>query len=99
MPGLSELAPEVASTVVRVAGDIALVIGPDGLIRSVAEGNLPLHAERDAWVGRPWADTVSAHTRNKVTLLLEEAQRHGVSRRREPRHAAAAGENGAIGSR
>lgn len=84
--GLSELATEVASTVVRVAGDIALVIGTDGLIRSVAEGNLPLHAERDAWVGRPWADTVSAHTRTKVEQLLEEAQRHGVSRRRELNH-------------
>ncbi|MBL8303178.1 MAG: PAS domain-containing protein, partial [Ideonella sp.] len=93
-PGLSELAPEVASTVVRVAGDIALVIGADGLIRSVAEGNLPLHAERDAWVGRPWADTVSAHTRNKVALLLEEAQRHGVSRRRELNHPS--GEGGEI---
>ncbi len=84
--GLAALAPEVASTVVRVAGDIALVIGDDGLIRSVAEGSLPLHAERDTWVGRPWADTASAQTRNKVALLLEEAQRHGVSRRRELNH-------------
>lgn len=84
--GLSDLAPEVASTVVRVAGDIALVIGPDGLIRNVAEGDLPLHAEQGAWVGRPWADTVSAHTRSKVEQLLEEAQRHGVSRRRELNH-------------
>lgn len=84
--GLAELAPEVASTVVRVAGDIALVIGDDGRIRSVAEGSLPLHSERDAWIGRPWADTASAQTRNKVALLLEEAQRHGVSRRRELNH-------------
>lgn len=92
--GLSALAPEVASTVVRVAGDIALVIGDDGCIRSVAEGNLSLPAEQAAWVGRPWADTVSEHTRNKVALLLDEAQRHGVSRRRELNHPS--GEGGEI---
>jgi transcriptional regulator PpsR len=89
--GLSELAPEVASTVVRVAGDIALVIGDDGCIRSVAEGNLSLPNEQQPWVGRPWAETVSPTTRNKVALLLEEAQQHGVSRRRELNHPSAEG--------
>jgi hypothetical protein len=50
---LSEMASEVASTVVRVAGDIALVIGQDGVIRSVADGNLPLAGSGATWVGRP----------------------------------------------
>ena len=88
---LSALAPEVASTVVRVAGDIALVVGQDGVIRSVADGNLPLTGASGGWVGRPWADTVSEPARRKVQLLLQEAQVHGVSRRRQLNHPCAHG--------
>lgn len=83
---LSELAPELASTVVRVAGDIALVIGEDGVIRNVAEGSVPLQQDGQDWVGRPWADTVGDAARRKVELLLHEAQQHGVSQRRELNH-------------
>lgn len=83
---LSELAPELASTVVRVAGDIALVIGDDGVIRTVAEGTVPLQGGDAGWVGKPWADTVGGPARQKVELLLQEAQRHGVSQRRELSH-------------
>lgn len=88
---LSELAPELASTVVRVAGDIALVIGDDGVIRTVAEGSVPLHADGSAWVGKPWTETVGDAARQKVELLLQEAQRHGVSQRRELTHPAGGG--------
>lgn len=83
---LSELAPELASTVVRVAGDIALVIGDDGVIRNVAEGSTPLRGDESDWVGKPWAETVTDAARQKVELLLQEAQRHGVSQRRELNH-------------
>ena len=83
---MSELAPEVASTIVRVAGDIALVIGVDGVIRSVAGGSLPLAAPGDTWVGRSWADTVSTPNRDKALSLLDEARAQGVSRRREFNH-------------
>ena len=88
---LSELAPELASTVVRVAGDIALVIGDDGVIRNVAEGSVPLRGDESAWIGKPWADTVSDAARQKIELLLQEAQRHGVSQRRELNHPTPAG--------
>jgi transcriptional regulator PpsR len=82
---LSELAPELASTVVRVAGDIALVIGDDGVIRSVAESGAQLRAGGE-WIGKPWSETVGDAARQKVELLLQEAQRHGVSQRRELTH-------------
>jgi len=83
---LSDLAPEVASTVVRVAGDIALVIGEDGVIRTVAEGSTGLHQDGQDWVGRLWVETVGHAARKKVELLLHEAQEHGVSQRRELNH-------------
>jgi transcriptional regulator PpsR len=83
---LSDLAPELASTVVRVAGDIALVIGDDGRISTLAEGALALQGDGEGWVGRAWSDTVDASARQKIELLLQEAQAHGVSRRRELNH-------------
>jgi transcriptional regulator PpsR len=88
---LSELAPELASTMVRVAGDIALVIGEDGVIRTVAEGSVALRGDDAEWVGRPWAETVGSSARQKVELLLQEAQRHGVSQRRELNHPTGSG--------
>lgn len=88
---LADLAPELASTVVQVAGDIALVVGDDGIIRTVADGKLPLPRAGHDWVGRHWADTVSAAARGKVESLLSEALQHGVSRRREFNHPGAEG--------
>jgi len=88
---LASLAPEIASTMVRVAGDIALVIGDDGVISNVAEGSLPLEGQGAPWVGLSWADIVSEETRAKADMLLNEAREHGVSRRRELNHPAAQG--------
>jgi len=88
---LAALAPEVASAVVRVAGDIALVVGEDGVIRSVAESGLPLQGAGQDWVGRAWTDVVDAGTRRKVELLLQEARQQGWSRRREFSHPGAGG--------
>jgi transcriptional regulator PpsR len=88
---LSGLAPELASTFVRVASDIALVIGDDGVIRSMAEGRAGVRASGEDWVGRPWADTVTRDTRRKIEMLLQEAQTHGVSRRREVSHPGSGG--------
>jgi transcriptional regulator PpsR len=89
---LSDFAPELASTVVRVAGDIAFVVGEDGVIHSVAHGQHALPAVGADWVGQPWAERAGAAARQKVELLLQEAQNHGVSRRREFDHAAGEGQ-------
>jgi transcriptional regulator PpsR len=92
---LADFAPELASTVVRVAGDIALVVGDDGIIRNVAAGGTPLSTGESGWVGQLWADTVSEGGRQKLELLLQEAQHHGVSQRREVNHPLVGG-NGEI---
>jgi transcriptional regulator PpsR len=88
---LSGLAPELASTFVRVASDVALVIGADGVISNAAEGPMPVRAAGDDWVGRAWIDTVTADTRRKIEMLLQEARGSGVSRRREVNHVGAGG--------
>ena len=88
---LSGLAPELASTFVKVASDIALVIGDDGVICSMAEGRAGVSGGGEAWVGRPWVDTVTRDTRRKIEMLLQEAQTQGVSRRREVSHPGSGG--------
>ncbi len=91
LSALSALATEVATTVASVGGDIALVIGHDGVIRNVAEGAGPLASAVTEWVGRPWIETVTVETRRKVELLMQEVLTGGVARRREVNHTSASG--------
>lgn len=91
LSALSALAPELASTVASLAGDIALVIDDTGVVRNVAVGEAALSASTHTWVGRPWADTVTGDTRRKIEDLLTEVQHGGRSRRREVNHPSAAG--------
>jgi len=84
MGALSELAPELAVTLMSVASDVALVIDSAGVIESVALGGTdPVTATPDEWVGRAWADTVTADTRVKVEQLLRDVAAQGVSQRRQ----------------
>jgi transcriptional regulator PpsR len=83
LSALSGLAPELATTLASIAGDIALVIDGDGVIRNVAVGTASLTGSTSEWVGRPWADTVTGQTRLKIEQLLQEVSVSGVTRRRE----------------
>lgn len=83
---LSELAPELATTLASIAGDIALVIDAGGVIRNVAVGAAALTPSAGEWVGRPWAETVTSDTRLKIEQLLQEVSSSGVSQRREVNH-------------
>ena len=88
-PDLSALAPlasELATTIARVASDIALVIDRDGIIRTVAEGAAPLSSTCGDWVGQHWVDTATAGTRRKIEMLLQEVSTTGITRRREVNH-------------
>lgn len=92
LSALSPLAAELATTIARVASDIALVIDSDGVISSVAEGAAVLSVARQAWVGQRWIDTVSDSTRPKIQKLLDEASAGGTTRRREVNHPAQGGD-------
>lgn len=88
---LSPLAPELAATIARVAGDLALVIDADGVIRSASEGPSAVPAPGLGWVGQRWVDTATDDTRRKIELLMEEVRASGVTRRREVNHPAIEG--------
>lgn len=91
---LSPWAPELAEAFVKLATDIALVIGENGIIERVAQaGAEPLNPAANEWVGRPWIDTVTAETRGKAAQLLTEASQTGVGRRREINHPSSGGDS------
>ena len=87
LAALSAWAPQLASTFVSLASDIALVIDEAGVIRSVAQDTGdPIAPAAEQWIGRSWVDTVSGDTRTKIENLLKEVSSTGVARRREVNH-------------
>jgi len=93
LSALSPLASALASTIARVASDIALVVDQDGVISCVAEGATVQAHGCSQWVGQRWVDTVSAGTRTKIQSLMQEVASQGVvSRRREVSHPGQGGE-------
>lgn len=90
---LSGFAPELAGMFVSLAGDIALVVGQDGVIQNVAHGEAIAEPSVGSWIGRPWAETVTGGTRRKIELLLQEVDEAGVTRRREVSHPSHGGED------
>jgi transcriptional regulator PpsR len=83
LSALSRFAPELATTLVSLVGDIALIVDDEGVIRNVVQGDNPLAPMAAGWVGQPWAATVTGDTRRKIDQVLDEARSRGISRRRE----------------
>lgn len=89
---LSGVEPELAAKLVSLAGDVALVLDSEGVIRNVAFGGTgPVLSTATQWVGQPWIDTVTSETRVKVTELLSEAAEEGVSRERQVNYSSPSG--------
>ena len=71
--------PAQSSTarVIAAASDLALFLDGDGVVQEVSIGDsIEPHRGWDNLVGKPWRDTVTVESRNKVELLLREAREH-----------------------
>ena len=80
----------VVEAVAAAAGDVALVIDRDGVIRDLALGSDELEREgAQDWLDRPWLDTVTIESRPKVDALLRDAAHAGAPRWREINQVAA----------
>ena len=89
---LSNLAPELADMLVSIASDIAMVIDEHGTIQRIAlGGGEPVKTMADDWVGRRFADTVTADSRLKIDHLLADVTATGLSRARQVNHASPLG--------
>ena len=72
---LGHVDTDAVATLVAATSDIALILDRQGVIRDIAFGNDELSSQvADDWVGRPWAETVTPESRDKVAALLADAQ-------------------------
>lgn len=85
---LSGCGAEMARAFVALDSDIALLIDNSGVVTQVVQKpEQPLAPGAEAWVGRPWADSVDDDSRIKIEKLFADAVGSGLSRRRQVNHA------------
>ena len=91
------LSADVAARVVAAAGDVALVLDGDGVIRDYALAGRELARENFGdLIDRPWIETVTADSRRKVEEMLHDAATARVGRWREVNHRLADGSSIAV---
>ncbi len=87
-----ELDAAQAQRLIDAAGDIALILDGDGTVLDVrAHDRALLKTARRAWVGKAWADTVHADSRDKVADLLARALADEPAAPRQINHPAVSG--------
>ncbi len=81
-----------AASLLAAAGDIAVLVDPNGVVRDVSVGPSDVAVDlHRSWVGRPWPDTATSDTRLKIETLLREVATKGVSKRRQVNHTTSTG--------
>jgi transcriptional regulator PpsR len=73
---LGDLDSDAAAKLITIAADVTLVVSDarQGVIRDIAFGSDELAAAvSDKWVGKPWVDTVTADSRQKIAALLKDS--------------------------
>ncbi|MEO1090577.1 MAG: transcriptional regulator PpsR [Pseudomonadota bacterium] len=89
---MGSLEAEVASSVVAAAGDIALVIDGEGVIRDLAfDTEEPAFEGCRGWLGRRWTETVTVESRPKLLALMQDAAAKAEPHWRQVNHPAAGG--------
>lgn len=58
--------------------DVTLLLDMSGTIREASFANGISSESMDAWLGRPWFDTVKDHGHDKVQRLLKETSANGI---------------------
>lgn len=67
----SVLGEPMAADLAAAAGDMTIVLDPDGIVRDFATGDADLaKAGRKHWLGKSWIDTVTVESRPKVEAML-----------------------------
>ncbi len=89
---LGGLNAEAAGSLIAAAADVALIVDSDGVIRDMAFGSEDISLEGYSdWVGKPWAEIVTAESRPKVEALLRDAAAKTAPRSRHINHPSSRG--------
>ena len=85
---MAQLDPPTAAGAIAAAADLALVVGPDGVVEDIASGNPEISRFGvSGWLTRPWIETVSPDSRAKIAEMLASGH-EAVARWRQVNHAA-----------
>jgi len=83
---MNSLTSEISAALIAESNDVSLVIDADGIVRDVALGNKDAELEVAlGWIGKPWVETVTPESRNKIKALLSSDDQT-VSRWRQVNH-------------
>lgn len=85
--------PASAARLAQAASDIALVLDGNGVVLDVIVRDADLaEAMQGNWRGRPWVETVTSESREKVELLLQDARDQAEPTWRQINHVNARGD-------
>ena len=93
---IGNLDAQAAASLIAAAGDVALIIDADGIVRDVAFNSEGLATElrgAETWSGKKWADIVTIESRPKVEALLREASSQAEPRLRHINHPVPTGDD------
>ncbi|MFQ3595549.1 MAG: transcriptional regulator PpsR [Sphingomonadaceae bacterium] len=75
---LGSLDHDLAASLIGAAGDLALVVDREGVIRDMAVGSRELAEQGvESWIGQPWSETVHPDSRPKVIEMLASGREPG----------------------
>ncbi len=89
---IGEMGTELVAGLISATADIALVLDDDGIIQDISLGKGDLvDNEIESWVGKPWIETVTRESRDKITDILKVASTGSAGRWRQINHKSAQG--------
>ena len=91
---MGKLAADDVAALLEAASDVALVLDERGVVRDLAFGAHDLTSEGyGKWLGKPWVDTVTIESREKIEALLRDATPREPGRARQVNHPARQGQD------
>jgi transcriptional regulator PpsR len=96
----SGLGAEALGAMATANSDVTLVLRNDGTVIDVAYRDRALKAwDLEGWVGKPWKETVTVESRDKIDELLNESVKSSPTRSRQVNHPGRAGRDLPVGYR
>lgn len=81
-----------AGLLIAATSDLSLIVDEKGIVRDTASSRADLDGEGiEAWLGKPWIDTVTVESRPKIDALIRDAVPDAMTRWRQVNHPSPSG--------